>query len=600
VSKEGLSDQDEKYNEIALELLSKLRQCLADDALMLISAKVIRLTLLHKYIHPSMNNNIDHNNFYNVSERLAKVALKITQSLIEHFDEDRADDLCETLLCLSKVSPDDANPAIAFVSDYIQTSLENDVAMSQAAPSTSATMLKILGDIITTPTSSLSRETIVSVVDLFVTVFFGENIHLASTCCSAEGRKAVEIGGYLVTNSFDHNITTGGALQASESNFGIAVRDIVLGIPKYVEQWGGENIEDTIHAIRVLRDVARRCRKENDQYGRMDQLLLSRLRESMEKAWFSPGSKMLENFVFLPEAIQCHIVSLVAIIESPTEITLQALGTICGRLRFLKFGHDGANHVVSFIVNCVHNVRKTVPMQQYIRFVMDSSGSFALSEILNAKDREQGTMELIMKSLDYGVLDSSSCLVQCGTAKVLPMLEPLLMTFLQKSKTEVSDFASVVQSRAAISLLAVMSLDTTKYGSDLRSIMSVFDILPECFRELTVDSIRSVFLHRSDQISKESAFRALWIRPIISVLSTEASLFHFLVDSIFQTFTQSDSRRQTLILDMLLEIVESSELSKLIKLSENALISWAESVEYMLNDNQRKIAQRIQLSIRYA
>jgi hypothetical protein len=180
------------------------------------------------------------------------------------------------------------------------------------------------------------------------------------------------------------------------------------------------------------------------------------------------------------------------------------------------------------------------------------------------------------------------------------MLEQLLMAFLQKSKTEDCDFTSVVQSRAAISLLAVMSLDSTKYGTDARPIISVFDILPECFRRLTVDSIRSVFLHRNDQVSKESALRAHWIRPIISVLSTEASLFNFLMDSTFQAFAQSDSRRQNVILEMLLEIVESSKLSNLIKLSDNSIISWVESVEYMLNDNQRKIAQRIQLSIRYA
>lgn len=306
MSKPGTSNHDDKYDEIALDLLSKLRQCLADDSLLVISAKIIRLMLLHKYLK---NLSIDDHNPM-VHERLAKVAIKITQSLMEHFDEDHADDLCETLFCLSQLTPeDDNNQAIAFVTDHIQTSLENDMAMPHTAPSTSATMLEILGDVLASSQTSsyLSRESIVSIVDLFVTVFFGENTNYTSTCCSATGRKAVEIGGYLLTNSMNHfgdeDVNTsmkGGALQTSEAQFGMAVRDIMLGIPKYVDQWGGDNVDDTIRAMAVLRDVARRCRKENEGC-RMDQLLLSRLRSSMEQAWFSPGSRMLENFVYLTE-----------------------------------------------------------------------------------------------------------------------------------------------------------------------------------------------------------------------------------------------------------------------------------------------------------
>jgi hypothetical protein len=597
-SKAGSSDHDEKYNEIALDLLSKLRQCLADDTLLVISAKIIRLMLLHKYLSPS-------NNIHAFSERLSKVAMKITQSLIENFDEDRADYLCQSLFCLSKVTLDN-DQAIAFVTEHIQTSLENDIATPHAVPSTSATMLEILGDIFASRSSSLSRESVVSTVDLFVTVFFGENTNFASTCCNVAGREAVKIGGYLLTKSVDHNgghelnnNAASGALQTSEAKFGIAVRDIVLGIPKYVEQWGSENVEDTIRAIAVLRDVARRCRKDNDECGRMDQLLLSRLRASMEKAWFSPGSKMFEKLASLPEKIQRHIVSLVAIVESPTEITIQTLGTMCGRLRFLNSGHDGANYVASFIVNCIHNIRRTVPMQQYIRFVMDSSGCFALSEILNAEVRDHKTVEWLMKALDNGILDSSACLVQCGTAKVIPMLEQLLIAFLKKIETEISDFTSAVQSRAAIALFAAMSLDTSKYGSNSMSIVSVFDVLPDNFQKVTVNSIRSLLLYTSDQVSGESATRMHWIRPIISLLSTEERLLKLLVDSIVRTFAHSDSRQQTPILQMWLEIFESPKLSSQ-KLNENLMISCAESVECTLNDDQKKITELIQQALRYA
>jgi hypothetical protein len=128
----------------------------------------------------------------------------------------------------------------------------------------------------------------------------------------------------------------------------------------------------------------------------------------------------------------------------------------------------------------------------------------------------------------------------------------------------------------------------------------VFDVLPDNFQKVTVNSIRSLLLHTSDQLSSESATRMHWIRPIVSLLSTDERLLKLLVDSIVQTFAHSDSRQQTQILEMWLEVFESPKLSRLIKQNENLLISCVESVECKLNDNQKKIAQRIQQALRYA
>lgn len=235
----------------------------------------------------------------------------------------------------------------------------------------------------------------------------------------------------------------------------------------------------------------------------------------------------------------------------------------------MKLGRDGANPVASFIVNCIHNIRRTVPMQQYIRFLMDGSGSFAVPEILNAADRERKTMEF-MEALDHGLQDSSACLVQCGSAKVLPMLEQLLLAFLQKTKLEDGDFSKAVQSRAAVAILAVTSLDATKYGKSSSPVTSVFDVFPNHFQKLTVDSILFLLLYRSRD---ESITRDYWIRPIISLRATEELLFKILMDSIVFASSSSQSKRQTQMLELWLELFESPKLSKLVKLSESSMIS---------------------------
>ena len=212
----------------------------------------------------------------------------------------------------------------------------------------------------------------------------------------------------------------------------------------------------------------------------------------------------------------------------PTVTVVKGLADICARCHVTRAILDKTNAaptvsttVASFISRCIHSVRKTIAMPVYLGFLIDSVGILSLDRIIVSQD----IVATLVMDIDQGVRDASACLVDCGTAKVIPMLEPLLTVLLDKGAVgdpNIMHRNRELQARVGLSLLAVFSLDLTRGGAIKGS---VFDFVSDGFSTLVVKSISHLLSAGAVATGLvQGVAMERWILPIIALFSSEKGL----------------------------------------------------------------------------
>jgi len=254
--------------------------------------------------------------------------------------------------------------------------------------------------------------------------------------------------------------------------------------------------------------------------------------------------------------------------------------------------------VASFIVQSIHSIRKTLPMQMYVSFQIDSTGLMKVDD-LTLHNISNDDCEIDAAAFDQGIRDASSCLLRCGTAKVLPMLEALFSVLLKKT-IELNDEtisvqvlqSNIFQARAVLSMLAVFSLDLRRSVVDDASI---FQYLSGNFSDLVVHSI-SRFLMNCYSLDADKMFpNESLLRPIVALFSSEL----LLIGQVFKYLTSGlDAEKKSTsiapVLEVWLKIIKTQQLSVAIQRIGAGMIPHAKQIKSETKvEAERKVAGRI-------
>lgn len=237
---------------------------------------------------------------------------------------------------------------------------------------------------------------------------------------SLEGRKAVALA----------------IRKLKECNYLIVsetLNQIVEYFPQYLMAWRGDHLHESNDILDTLICIIRRVDLSNDVSG-----LLSSLRQGMghimkaEKQQFA----VFEQYSL---EMQRKTICLIVSLQSPTQDVLDGLGKVCA-----KAGTGISHDLADFILDVMHTARTTIKIQAYLGFVMSSIG------IPKSATTEKGI--LWVSSRDKAVLRASRALRRCGTSKVLPMIAPMLLSWLKPACQE-----SFVRFRVVLLLISAFA-----------------------------------------------------------------------------------------------------------------------------------------------
>jgi hypothetical protein len=341
--------------------------------------------------------------------------------------------------------------------------------------------------------------------------------------CSETGRVAARLGCRLLLQE-----AFGGAVRAE--GWGHAsvrdgfVMDVLHSLPSYLVHWRGDFISESCVCVSALQALVRRGsfldnQESNSDASRSSLSRLAILLEPIVTVNTTMTTRKVSILEQYPEELQRQVVGLLTMLSTMAVPTVKGLSDICARCRT----RDKATKlctvskpVASLITQCIHELRKSIPMPVFVSFLIDGTGVMSLDKNLDLDDLTSYSI-----AIDGGVRDASSCLVQCGTHKILPMLETLLAALLETSHDNANQ-CRMIQVRVALSFLAIFSWDLAQNGP---AQSSIFALVSNDFYFLVCDQISWMLTTCTPAKGLESS-GALhrWIQPVISLFASERTI----------------------------------------------------------------------------
>ena len=382
----------------------------------------------------------------------------------------------------------------------------------------------------------------------------------------------------------------------SDKSYHTLLEKTLLFLPFCMVAWESDFLHETDFAIDLLHNVVRRI---ND---RECPLFIS-LRKDLGELFSIKRSSMKttgsERTVFerYPETIQRRLLSLVVMLESPSEETIKGLGTICARRNAQGtapiISADLANHVVETL----HSIRKTISMPLYLGFLVDSIG---VSKSKKKKSKETSESEVVpvdiinLIKFDEGLKRSCRACIQCGSSKVLQMLLPVFLGWLDASPM-LSTTDIVVRHRIAIAMLGIFSLDMQGcYGHS-----SIFDVAPELVLPVSKAICRTAIQLSTCNVGDFET--NVWSCPIVSLIQSEPRLLGLVFKEISEAFVGGtvDQHAQGCTIHVLMELVRDQKLATAISKCES-LIDVTKSMEAVLSGGPHaELAARLRAMIEF-
>jgi hypothetical protein len=530
-------------------------------------------------------------------EKLRKVCVQIISLILEAFPlngaalvgltkealEETNTDLCLILIVMSSELPlknekeDWTDPVLG----YIQSSFEKlqEAHNNSGTASSSRASMEVFGRLLFLRSGNdlvLSSEARSRMIETFCSVFFPDNGVDSSIARSTIGRQAADLARELF-ESFDFDL-----LRAQE-DFGSSAVAIAEGLPYYLTAWDGDFPPASSSAILLLHNIVRRI-------DDLSHPLIICLRTSLEWIVESQalkglgklsGSTIFERYG-LPH-LQRLTVGLFVMLGGPTAKTLAGLSKICARCHSSIDEACVTRDVSALIIESIHTVRKTMPMQSYFSFLVDSTGLMQVDEaalVSSGAEGEDGNEAKLnwqrFSDFDVGLQEVCHCLVDCGSTKVLPMLYPLLSTWLECTNSAMNN-RDVLQLRAALSLLATFSIDlksSTTYDS-------IFHLLSEGSEEKVIDAVCRFAVHVPPTQDTDAAATAAGdsIRPLLALLQSEPDLFRKTFQYLTSTLGTVDGTAQCNGLNFLLTVVKASQLVDIVRLALGEMVTQAKEME---------------------
>jgi hypothetical protein len=632
-----------------IDLLSKVREYSIeasqsnDYSSLLYCIVTIRhvLEYYNNFIH--FHNNSNNNTTSNCTDeriiikRLFKICTQIGSCIIETFrmyneHSSSMAELCRTLLCfvitiqqsLLKIKDEEQinhkqnknvqqqhqydtsiKSWIQFVALHIQSNLEDDEAtlitlhkqdkfdqsnnandpenntMSpiQTRTTTKETLM-ILSELLTRDDIQHHFTLRFRLIELFGTIFF--NIHHPlpnRIICSDVGRGAIILCCNLIAiQQF--------CIKRMNDFFGITTTTNILQcISYYIVQYQANYIDETAICLTTLQQIVIRMDRSNtiDNNNCYHHEFLPTLRVHIESILIVSEKNNCSIFELYPEAVQRHLVCFCIISDICTKATIQLLAVICARCFNPKIRHQCDTISIPmaiFIIQSIHDIRKTLPMATYVGFLVDSIGIIKLEPI-----GMDDVVELTL-TMGHGIRTVSSCLVHCGTKKILPMLEPLLTVLLDQFINDPISIISIVQTRTALSLIAMFSLDLRRSNHIDNGNDSIFHCSSSEFKALVVDSIVCMISKGIVQVYSLLSMNH-WMSPIIALFTSEKDLIPHVLEGTFVSIQEFDSVVQEQILDVWLYIIKQPRITLLLQVEGRTLLARLDNFNKSSNDNDR-------------
>jgi len=457
---------------------------------------------------------------------------------------------------------------------------------------------------------------------------------------SSSARRAVVLARELFSTC-DFEIGT------AQEKLGNALVASVLGsLPYYLYAWGSDYVSESRAVVEFLHHMVRRVQNPT---ASSSEPWLAQLRRGLEalvqpvldhspgrtgnnKGSCVPVVSLLECY---PPQLQRHALSLLVMLRQPTAPTMTGLGKICARSHCFRaaatasstVGKGESSFVMStdmatYIVKSMHSIRKSVSIQSFVSFLFNSTGLMSLDEsmIRQEKHADEGTagsswsFEALLE-LDAGIQDACISLIDCGSSRVLPMLQPLLLVWLKGNQTNADNGSSTVtakgsvQSRAALTILAMFSLDiassynklgNVEHEDDFACASSIFSALPDgSFEESVVDAVcRFFYCAPTVKETQENVVQA-WIRPVLVFLCSEpASLFQKIFATLTSKIDAFDGRTQSRTLQILLIAVKDPRFASAIVKSRREVVDQTKSLNARLSGGHlESIASRLLVEV---
>jgi hypothetical protein len=560
----------------------------------------------------------------NLSQRFLKICSQIGSCIVESFSmiDCHSNDVAElslTLLSLAnatqqwvqqlrwvpprkspKLERQDAQVRqwIQIVSSHLRGLLVEDIAMLDNAPIhqendssptttapltllTSQAMLSVLAQLLLRQDLHPHFAPKDQVDFLFCSVFFNVDRPLpASLSRSDVGRSAAFLGCRLLSDSSY-------CLDCTEQESGRSiVLNILLCIPSFLSAWRADYLTHSAICLSALKCVV--CRIDCFDLANMCNVgFLTNLWTGIESLLCpSTSSNACSVFEMYPEALQRRLICLICMSGKPTASCIKCLADVCARCSTKlivpksKTQNTVSTTMSSFVVQCIHNIRRTLPMHSYVAFLLDSTGILRLDRI----SVPQVTFMMFSRAMDVQLQDIARCLVHCGTTKIMPMLESLLSAWLNVEKRprrdgDSIDQLSTLKARAGLCLLAVFSLDFQVLQNENMSISHIvstefMEVLVKSIAEMTSFGLICVFE------SADNPAVQRWISPFLVLFGREKGLMTQVFGLIISSLKDLDVCTQSRIVDFWSVLLKEPRIQSVLLVERFVILDLVNSISH--------------------
>lgn len=326
-----------------------------------------------------------------------------------------------------------------------------------------------------------------------------------------------------------------------------AILRLLMNIPFYLEAWAADFIYESQKILTGLHRLVRRVEDDSNFP------VLDSMRENWHKLVANVGDSQ-SIFELYPRHLQKMYLSLLVMMRNPSGKTLTNLASICGRSTCYNPVNSNSrttmNDGAEGIVECVEKVRKTIPMQRYLTFLVQSMGiSRHVKEVLRfeASATDRCTMfERAFFKADSSVNRIAKALTEPGSLQVLRMVLPQLSSWQQTREAYIGKGGQsteyLLKSRASYIILAyffLMHADTSKEkNKGLCDQSSIFDhtkgsLSIETISESILRFIRCI-VHQEDAVD----FFSKLASPFVAIMSCQHDVLNAVIDGIGEWFVK--------------------------------------------------------------
>ena len=475
------------------------------------------------------------------------------------------------------------SPVFAYILPRLQTSAptdNSDLATKDNASEKIATnmLLKVVSKLLLsnsahTDTGESSQTYLLKdltkrreLLEAFAGTFFIESEQVQQLAPTPMGKTAA----MLLTSLVPQLVT-----DSADINDKCFVLRMMSVLPIYLVAWEGNY---PIQTGLVLSSIISVVRQWNENHVPDDEIPINNLcleLRSKLKGLYITSKKKPSIFERLPEQVQKLCVGLIGLLKCPPGDLMKSLASICA----LKDSESDArisDSMSNYIMEVVYSLRKTIAMPAYITFLIDSCGiKRASGTVRQELGGDTGSSQLSDAVFSYDSAIGHICrflTTSCSQAslKVLPMIRPILQTWMENSSAPNDSFKQLVQARASISILAAFTWDEVLSQGHIESnefVGPVFLKLDDEFDSQLVECIISQFELSAriwsmeggdymDDLEIQQQYLAKLLGPITLLLRYRKGMFDQFIKAITHRVTQ---HKETLAKETEKEDVSSSK-----------------------------------------